>query len=161
MLHAKKISPALPPHDYRRGQEKGKGWCMSWLIMSARGAKRWKAARHRKADAWQHLARIAAARGLGERSLEDSCSPPLFRRPPVYLGDAYLPRVGAAAAAWHELALTHTDHAVLLQLDLQGGFQQERLEAIEGGVPITVTYSIEVASQTGIVVRCRGLLENH
>jgi hypothetical protein len=44
----------------------------------------------------------------------------------------------------HELELTHTDHEVLLHIDLQGGFQQEILEAIESGIPITITYHMRL-----------------
>jgi hypothetical protein len=44
----------------------------------------------------------------------------------------------------HELVLTHTDHEVLLHIDLQGGFQQEILEAIESGIPITITYHMRL-----------------
>jgi Domain of unknown function (DUF4390) len=44
----------------------------------------------------------------------------------------------------HELVLTHTDHEVLLHIDLQGGFRRDMLEAIETGIPITVTYHLRL-----------------
>ena len=50
----------------------------------------------------------------------------------------------------HELVLTQTDHEVLLYLHLQGGFQQEILEAIESGIPITLTYHIRLYRKRGL-----------
>jgi hypothetical protein len=50
----------------------------------------------------------------------------------------------------HELVLTHTDHEVLLHIDLQGGFQQEILEAIATGIPITVTYHMRLYRKRGL-----------
>jgi Domain of unknown function (DUF4390) len=50
----------------------------------------------------------------------------------------------------HELVLTHTDHEVLLHIDLQGGFQQEILEAIATGIPITVTYYMRLYRKRGL-----------
>ena len=50
----------------------------------------------------------------------------------------------------HELALTHTDQEVLLYLHLKGGFQQDLLEAIESGIPITVTYYIKLYRKRGL-----------
>jgi hypothetical protein len=50
----------------------------------------------------------------------------------------------------HELVLTYTDHEVLLHIDLQGGFQQEILEAIESGIPITVTYYLRLYRKRGL-----------
>jgi hypothetical protein len=48
-----------------------------------------------------------------------------------------------------ELGLTHTDHEVLLSIHLQGGFHQELLEAIESGIPITVTYYMKLYRKRG------------
>jgi Domain of unknown function (DUF4390) len=50
----------------------------------------------------------------------------------------------------HELVLTHTDHEVLLHIDLQGGFQQEILEAIATGIPITVNYYMRLYRKRGL-----------
>jgi hypothetical protein len=44
----------------------------------------------------------------------------------------------------HELVLTHTDSEVLLHVDLEGGFRQDILEAIETGIPITITYHLKL-----------------
>jgi hypothetical protein len=49
----------------------------------------------------------------------------------------------------HELVLTHTDHEVLLHIDLQG-VQQEILEAIATGIPITVTYDMRLYRKLGL-----------
>jgi hypothetical protein len=50
----------------------------------------------------------------------------------------------------HELVLTHTDHEVLLHIDLQGGFQREILEAIATGIPIMVTYHMRLYRKRGL-----------
>jgi Domain of unknown function (DUF4390) len=50
----------------------------------------------------------------------------------------------------NELVLTHTDHEVLLHLDLEGGFQPAILEAIESGIPITVTYHMRLYRKRGL-----------
>jgi hypothetical protein len=50
----------------------------------------------------------------------------------------------------HELVLTHTDQEVLLYLNLQGGFHQELLEAIESGIPITITYYMKLYRRRGL-----------
>jgi Domain of unknown function (DUF4390) len=50
----------------------------------------------------------------------------------------------------HELVLTQTDHEVLLYLHLEGGFQQAILEAIESGIPITVTYYMRLYRKRGL-----------
>jgi hypothetical protein len=49
-----------------------------------------------------------------------------------------------------ELALTHTDQEVLLYLSLQGGFHQELQEAIESGLPITITYYMKLYRKRGL-----------
>jgi hypothetical protein len=48
------------------------------------------------------------------------------------------------------VVLTHTDHEVLLDIDLQGGFPRDRLDAIETGIPITVTYHLKLYRQRGL-----------
>jgi hypothetical protein len=63
-----------------------------------------------------------------------------------------------AAPAWsqqerpllHAPVLTHTDQEVLLHLDLQGWFRQEILEAIETGIPITITYHMKLYRKRGL-----------
>jgi hypothetical protein len=50
----------------------------------------------------------------------------------------------------HELVLTHTDHEVFLHIELEGGVQQEILEAIETGIPITVTYYMRLYRERGL-----------
>jgi uncharacterized protein DUF4390 len=50
----------------------------------------------------------------------------------------------------HELALTHTDGEVLLYIHLQGGFHRELLEAIESGIPITVTFHMKLYRKRGL-----------
>jgi hypothetical protein len=45
--------------------------------------------------------------------------------------------------------LTHTDHEVLLHIDLQG-VRQEILEAIATGIPITVTYDMRLYRKRGL-----------
>jgi Domain of unknown function (DUF4390) len=54
------------------------------------------------------------------------------------------PAWGQQRPLLHELVLTHTDHEVLLHIDLQGGFRRDMLEAIETGIPITVTYHLRL-----------------
>jgi hypothetical protein len=49
-----------------------------------------------------------------------------------------------------ELVLTHTDQEVLLNIHLQGGFHPELLEAIESGLPITVTYYMKLYRKRGL-----------
>jgi Domain of unknown function (DUF4390) len=50
----------------------------------------------------------------------------------------------------HELALTQTDREVLLFLSLQDGFHQELMEAIESGIPITITYYMKLYRKRGL-----------
>jgi hypothetical protein len=50
----------------------------------------------------------------------------------------------------HELVLTHTDQEVLLYLHLRGGFHQELLEAVESGLPITITYYMKLYRKRGL-----------
>jgi Domain of unknown function (DUF4390) len=50
----------------------------------------------------------------------------------------------------HELSLTHTGQEVLLHINLQGGFHQELLEAIESGIPITITYYMKLYRKRGL-----------
>jgi hypothetical protein len=50
----------------------------------------------------------------------------------------------------HELTLTQTDREVLLFLSLQGGFHQELMEAIESGIPITITYYMKLYRKRGL-----------
>ena len=50
----------------------------------------------------------------------------------------------------HELVLTPTDQEVLLHLSLKGGFHQELLEAIESGMPITITYYMRLYRKRGL-----------
>jgi hypothetical protein len=50
----------------------------------------------------------------------------------------------------HGVTLTHTDQEVLLDLYLQGGFHPELLEAIESGIPITITYYIRLYRKRGL-----------
>jgi hypothetical protein len=49
-----------------------------------------------------------------------------------------------------ELVLTHTDQEVLLYLSLQGGFHQDLMEAIESGIPITITYYMKLYRKRGL-----------
>ena len=42
------------------------------------------------------------------------------------------------------LGLTHTDQEVLLHLSLDGGFHPELMEAIESGIPITISYHMKL-----------------
>lgn len=50
----------------------------------------------------------------------------------------------------HALVLMHTDHEVLLNIHLQGGFHQELLEAMESGIPITITYHMKLYRKRGL-----------
>ncbi len=50
----------------------------------------------------------------------------------------------------HELALKQTGREVLLSLRLQGGFHQELMEAIESGIPITITYYMKLYRKRGV-----------
>ncbi len=52
--------------------------------------------------------------------------------------------------ALHELVVTHTDQEVLLSVHLQGGFPPDFLEAIESGIPITVTYYMKLYRRRGL-----------
>jgi hypothetical protein len=49
-----------------------------------------------------------------------------------------------------EPVLTHTDQEVLLYLSLKGGFHEELLEAIESGIPITITYYMRLYRKRGL-----------
>jgi hypothetical protein len=60
------------------------------------------------------------------------------------------PAWGQARPALHELVLTHTDQEVLLYLSLKGGFHQELMEAIESGIPITITYYMRLYRKRGL-----------
>ena len=61
-----------------------------------------------------------------------------------------------ASPAWgqrptlHELVLTQTDQEVLLYISLEGGFHQELLEAVESGIPITITYYLKLYRKRGL-----------
>jgi len=50
----------------------------------------------------------------------------------------------------HELALTHTDQEVLLHLSLEGGFHPQLMEAIESGIPITISYHMKLYRKRGL-----------
>ena len=50
----------------------------------------------------------------------------------------------------HELVLTHTDQEVLLYLSLKGGFHQDLMEAVESGIPITITYYMKLYRKRGL-----------
>jgi hypothetical protein len=61
-----------------------------------------------------------------------------------------------ASPAWgqrptlHEPVLTQTDQEVLLYMSLEGGFHQELLEAVESGIPITITYYMKLYRKRGL-----------
>ena len=61
-----------------------------------------------------------------------------------------------ASPAWgqrptlHELVLTQTDQEVLLHISLEGGFHRELLEAVESGIPITITYYMKLYRKRGL-----------
>ena len=62
-----------------------------------------------------------------------------------------------APSAWgqqqpslHELTVTHTDQEVLLYSSLTGGFPQEIVEAIESGIPTTITFYMRLYRKRGI-----------
>ena len=42
------------------------------------------------------------------------------------------------------LGLTHTDQEVLLHVSLDGGFHPELMEAIDSGIPITISYHMKL-----------------
>jgi hypothetical protein len=44
----------------------------------------------------------------------------------------------------HELMITRTDQEVLLYSSLQGGFPEDLLEAIDSGIPMTITYHMKL-----------------
>lgn len=50
----------------------------------------------------------------------------------------------------HELLLTHTDQEVLFHLSLAGGFHPELMEAIESGIPITISYHMKLYRNRGL-----------
>ena len=50
----------------------------------------------------------------------------------------------------HELTVTHTDQEVLLYSSLAGGFPQEILEAVESGIPTTITFYMRLYRRRGI-----------
>jgi hypothetical protein len=54
------------------------------------------------------------------------------------------PAWGQQRPTLDELVLAHTDREVLLSLSLKGGFHQELMEAIESGIPITITYHMKL-----------------
>jgi hypothetical protein len=75
-----------------------------------------------------------------------------------YGGILFLSLVLCVSPAWtqpqrlimHELALTQSDHEVLLYIHLQGGFHPELLEAIESGIPIAVTFYMKLYRKRGL-----------
>jgi hypothetical protein len=60
------------------------------------------------------------------------------------------PAWGQQRPTLHELVLTQTDQEVLLDISLEGGFHQELLEAIESGIPITITYYMKLYRKRGL-----------
>jgi hypothetical protein len=60
------------------------------------------------------------------------------------------PAWGQERPTLHELVLTHTDQEVLLYMSLKGGFHQELMEAIESGIPITITYYMRLYRKRGL-----------
>jgi len=63
-----------------------------------------------------------------------------------------------AASAWgqpsrpslHELLITRTDREMLLYSSLQGGFPEDLLEAINSGLPMTITYHMRLYRKRGL-----------
>lgn len=60
-------------------------------------------------------------------------------------------------AAWgqqrpvlYDITLTHTDHEVLLYSSLRGAFRAEILEAIESGIPMTITFYMKLYRKRGL-----------
>jgi Domain of unknown function (DUF4390) len=60
------------------------------------------------------------------------------------------PAWGQQRPTLHELVLTQTDQEVLLYMSLEGGFHQELMEAIESGIPITITYYMRLYRIRGL-----------
>ena len=52
--------------------------------------------------------------------------------------------------ALHELMITRTDQEVLLYSSLRGGFQENLLEAIDSGIPMTITYHMRLYRKRGL-----------
>jgi hypothetical protein len=50
----------------------------------------------------------------------------------------------------HELIITRTDREVLLYSSLQGGFPEDLLEAINSGIPMTITYHMRLYRKRGM-----------
>jgi hypothetical protein len=50
----------------------------------------------------------------------------------------------------HELMITRTDQEVLLYSSLQGGFPEDLLEAIDSGIPMTITYHMRLYRNRGL-----------
>jgi Domain of unknown function (DUF4390) len=48
------------------------------------------------------------------------------------------------------VVVTHTDQEVLLDISLQGGFHPELIEAMESGIPITITYHMKLYRKRGM-----------
>ncbi len=57
---------------------------------------------------------------------------------------------GQQKPALHDLLLTQTDQEVILYSSLQGGFDQELMEAIESGIPITITFYMKLYRKRGL-----------
>jgi uncharacterized protein DUF4390 len=63
-----------------------------------------------------------------------------------------------AAWAWgqepgpilHEVLVSYSEQEVLLSIHLQGGFHPEILEAVESGLPITLTYYMKLYRKRGL-----------
>jgi hypothetical protein len=60
-------------------------------------------------------------------------------------------------AAWaqerpilHQVMVTYTDQEVLLYSSLQGAFHRELLEAIESGMPMTITFHMKLYRKRGL-----------
>jgi hypothetical protein len=60
------------------------------------------------------------------------------------------PAWGQQRPTLHELVLTQTDQEVLLHISLEGGFHRELLEAVESGIPITITYYMKLYRKRGL-----------
>jgi hypothetical protein len=50
----------------------------------------------------------------------------------------------------YDITLTHTDQEVLLSSSLRGAFHQEILEAIESGIPMTITFYLKLYRKRGL-----------
>jgi len=65
-------------------------------------------------------------------------------------GSPVPPVWGQPQLSLQQLIITHTDQEVLLYSTMRGGFSQELLEAVESGLPTTITFYMKLYRKRGM-----------